>query len=103
MTRTERQLLALKRWKEFGCRATIVAATGFGKSRMALTAMKKVLDKNPLAKVVLIVPTKILQKQWNNHLEEWHLNAEVIVMNTAAKKPFKADMLVVDKIVLCPR
>lgn len=30
MTRTERQQLAIEKWKEAGCRGTIVAGTGFG-------------------------------------------------------------------------
>ena len=97
MTRTERQILALKRWKEHNCRATIVACTGFGKTRIALTAVQKVLDKNPTARIVIVVPTKILKKQWIEHLQSKNLTADVLVMNTAASKPFNCDMLVLDE------
>lgn len=97
MTRTERQLLALRRWKENKCRSVIVASTGFGKTRMALTAIQKVLDKNPGISVVVVVPTKVLKKQWTKHLKDWNLTAEVLVMNTAASKPFACDMLVIDE------
>ena len=97
MTRTERQMLALKRWKEHKFRACIVAPTGLGKTRIALIAISKVVEKNPHAKVVIVVPTKALKKQWEKHLQEWQLEAEVLVMNTAASKPFKADMLCLDE------
>ena len=30
MTRTERQQLAIEKWKEAGCRGSIIATTGFG-------------------------------------------------------------------------
>jgi superfamily II DNA or RNA helicase len=97
MTRTERQLLALRRWKEKKFKASIVGCTGFGKSRTALIAIQKVLEKNPTAKVVIVVPTSALQKQWKKHLIEWNLTGDVIIINTAAKKSFKCDFLVMDE------
>lgn len=97
MTRTERQLTALKKWKEHKCKGTIVASTGFGKTRMAITAIQKVLDKNPGISVVVVVPTKVLKKQWTKQLKDWNLEADVLIMNTAASKPFKCDMLVLDE------
>lgn len=97
MTRTERQMLALRKWKEYKCRSTIVAPTGVGKTRIALTAIKKVVEKNPTARIVIIVPTSALQKQWKKHLKEWNLIGDVIIINTAAKKKFNCDFLVMDE------
>lgn len=97
MTRTERQIQALKKWKEHKCRSTIVAPTGVGKTRIALTAIQRVVEKNPTAKIVIIVPTSALQKQWKSHLKEWNLIGDVVVINTAAKKKFDCDFLVLDE------
>jgi superfamily II DNA or RNA helicase len=97
MTRTERQIQALRKWKEQKCKGCIVAATGVGKTRMALIAISKVVEKNPTIKTVVVVPTKALKKQWLEKLEEWQLDAEVLIMNTAASKPFKCGFLVLDE------
>lgn len=97
MTRTERQIQALRKWKEQKCKGCIVAATGVGKTRMALIAISKVVEKNPTIKTVVVVPTKALKKQWLEKLEEWQLDAEILVMNTAASKPFKCDFLILDE------
>lgn len=97
MTRDERQDLVIERWKEAQCRATLVAGTGFGKTRTAIKAISRVLSKNPTLDVVVVVPTKILKNQWTEELQKWNLNASVLVLNTAAKKPFKCDFLVIDE------
>jgi superfamily II DNA or RNA helicase len=88
MTRDERQDLVIEKWKAAGCRSTVVANTGFGKTRTALKAMQRVLNKAPSAIIVVIVPTKILKDQWIKQLKEWDIPATVMVINTAAKRPF---------------
>lgn len=67
------------------------------KTRLALTAIKKVVEKNPTARIVIIVPTSALQKQWKKHLKGWNLIGDVIIINTAAKKKFNCDFLVMDE------
>ena len=47
--------------------------------------------------VVVIVPTKILKDQWVQQLHDCGISATVIVLNTAAKKPFYCNFLVVDE------
>ena len=64
MTRTERQQTAVKRWLASKGRGTIVAGTGFGKTRCALMAIKALLKKYPLFRILVVVPTDALQKQW---------------------------------------
>ncbi len=97
MTRDERQDLAIEKWKKAGGRATWSLPTGFGKSRTALKTIQRVLNKAPTAIVVIIVPTKILKDQWVKHLQDWNLSATVMVINTAAQKPFHCDFLVLDE------
>ena len=43
MTRTERQQEAIKKWVSNKGKGTIVAGTGFGKTRTALMAIKAIL------------------------------------------------------------
>jgi len=98
MNRTERQLQAVENWKQSKCRATIVAATGFGKTRMAFNAMERVLSKNPNVSITIVVPTKILQDQWLDQLDERGILADVVILNTAAKNHFNCNFLIVDEI-----
>lgn len=100
MTRTERQKLSIKKWKEAGCRSSIVAATGTGKTRIALMTIGLLLPKNPQIKVRIIVPTKVLKDQWETNISEFQLEGDikVFVLNSAAKKPFSCDFLIVDEL-----
>jgi len=100
MTRSERQTLAIEKWKQNKCKGTIVAATGVGKTKTAIDAIQRVLNKNPQARVVVVVPTQILQNQWIERLAKRGLifNIDVLVLNTAAKRPFPCKMLVIDEV-----
>ena len=100
MTRSERQQLAIERWKETGCRGSFVGNTGFGKTRMALDAVERVLLKNPKIAVVVIVPTKVLRDQWIEEIDKRDFsgsNITVMVINTAAKRPFYCNFLIIDE------
>ena len=100
MTRNERQLIAIQKWKDHKCKGTLVANTGFGKTKTAIDAIERVQTKNPNVRVVIVVPTQILKEQWITKLDERGLvfNIEVLVLNTAAKRPFYCNMLVVDEV-----
>lgn len=104
MTRTERQNLAIEKWKAYKCKGTIVAATGVGKTTIALMAIGRVLKKYPEIIVRIIVPTVVLKSQWEEKIESFQLegNIQVLVLNTAARTPFKCDFLVLDKFASCP-
>ena len=43
VSRTERQKICIKRWLAAGGQNSIVAATGFGKTRVALTAIEMLI------------------------------------------------------------
>ena len=99
MTRTERQLLSIERWKNAGGKATIVAATGVGKTRIGIFTIQRVLKQHPESKIVVVVPTDVLRVQWLQELEKWEgAEAEVIIINTASKAPFFCNFLIVDEI-----
>ena len=100
MTRTERQLLGIDRWRDSKGRATLCYCTGVGKTHTATMAIDRVTTKNPNLTIRVIVPTKVLQKQWQNIIDkqQWDLDISVLILNTAAKKSFKCDFLIIDEI-----
>jgi superfamily II DNA or RNA helicase len=63
ITRTERQKQCLKKWLQFGGNATVVAATGFGKTRMAINLIEAFVKRNDESSTLVIVPTQILKDQ----------------------------------------
>lgn len=99
MTRDERQALCVKRWIENKCCGSIVGPTGFGKTSLAIIAIKKILKQKPLYKVLVIVPTIGLKEQWMLILDKngLSLNSDVVVINTAATHEYQCDLLVLDE------
>jgi len=98
--RSKRQELCIDNWKQAGGRATVVAATGFGKSRLAIIAIQRFLKKNHGRKIVIIVPTDVLKKQWDTVLYQYKLvlNVEVKIINSAIKENLSCDFLILDEI-----
>lgn len=99
LDRTERQKEGIDKWIAAKCRGTLQWATGTGKTRAGLLAITRFFNKNPDKKVVVIVPTEVLQRQWIKLLAEagFIFNLEVLIINTAIKKPFEATLLVLDE------
>lgn len=95
MTRTERQNECISNWKKTG-KATIVACTGFGKTRIALNILDRLKKLNPVINVV--VPTTYLKSQWEEKFEEWNIDGEVSVINTAITQTRKCNILILDEI-----
>ena len=100
MTRTERQQLSVKRWLASKGKGTIVGATGYGKTRCALMAIKALLKKYPQFRILVVVPTEALQKQWMGHVNDWgfQFNVEVVIINTCVKHHWMCDLLILDEI-----
>lgn len=63
MDRTTRQKLCFKRWLDGGGRGTVVAATGFGKTRVAMNTIEALLKANDRAFILIVVPTEVLKEQ----------------------------------------
>lgn len=62
------QVEALAEWQTNGCRGIVNAVTGAGKTRLAIAAID-VHRRDPGAKVVVVVPTIELLRQWMAELE----------------------------------
>ena len=99
ISRDERQAQAIKAWAKANGRATIVAATGTGKTRMAMIIIDKLKHSNPDLHTIVLVPTTTLQEQWITELDQrgLSLNTEVFVMMGASKHSYKCDLLIIDE------
>ena len=100
MDRTQRQKICLKKWLEANGKATIVACTGFGKTRIALNLIDAFTTKNPEAQTLIVVPTQVLKDQWIEQIDErgLGLNARVEIINSVIKFNWSCDLLIVDEI-----
>lgn len=99
MTRTERQQEAVRRWIYNKGKGTIEAGTGFGKTRCGLIAIKALLKKYPQLRILVVVPTDALLKQWQGHIDEWgfQFNVEIGIINTVVKHHYICDLLILDE------
>lgn len=100
MDRSERQKLCIKRWLEAGGNACIVACTGFGKTRVGIQTIQRLLRKKPDAQILISVPTDVLKEQWMDELIKFGIfsNCRVIVINTIIKGEWEVDLLVIDEV-----
>jgi len=100
ISRDERQDLCIDNWKKVGGRGTILAATGFGKTRIALKVIKRLIEKKPDASILVIVPTDYLKGQWLLQLAEWNLvqSVKVMIINSAIKATLQCDLMVCDEV-----
>ena len=85
VSRDERQEESRVKWIKSKCRGTLVAATGYGKTRVGLNCIKTILRSYPDRRVIIIVPTTALKEQWTTIIDSNDLtfNCEVVVINTA--------------------
>jgi superfamily II DNA or RNA helicase len=102
MTRDERQDLCIDRWKQFNGKATILACTAFGKTRIALKTISRLLIKKPDYKILVVVPTTYLLSQWVLQVNNWGFNdsVTVLVINTVIKSDHIYDMMICDEVHL---
>ena len=99
MTRDERQDLCVENWiKEGKCRATLICATGFGKTNVAIKASKRFLNKNQNGRITVVVPSEPLQIQWISILKASNIKANVLIINSAIKEIRKTDFLIIDEL-----
>lgn len=99
MTRDERQEQCRVKWIKNKCRATIVATTGFGKTRIAVNCIRTILARYPDFRIFIVVPTTALKEQWESILDfnGFGLNCEVCVINSAIKTKRRVDFLIIDE------
>lgn len=101
--RTARQKECRINWVKNKCIGTITACTGFGKTRVGLDSIEMIVSKYPNFRVLVVVPTDALQKQWKEQLDKrgLGLNTDVLVINTAIKTKRIYNVLVIDEIHRC--
>jgi superfamily II DNA or RNA helicase len=63
------QRKALNLWAKYGYNGSIIAGTGFGKSRCGILAIGKLLEENQ--KALVLVPTNQLQDQFAEEFKKW--------------------------------
>lgn len=63
---------------------------------MGATLLKK---KFPSIRILVVIPTDALQKQWIKELHEWDLdfNSEVVIINSLLKHSYTCDLLILDE------
>ena len=54
----------LAAWEENGCRGIVRAVTGAGKTKLALEAIRRLWERRPQLRVIVVVPTIPLARQW---------------------------------------
>lgn len=98
--RTTRQEECRRKWIQNKCCGTIVAATGFGKTRIGLNCAETIIRHYSKFKILVVVPTDTLQKQWIKQLDERGLgfNCDVMVINTAVKQQRQYHMIILDEV-----
>lgn len=106
MTATERKSLRqeqiVTKWLKI-LRGTLQAVTGFGKTRVAVLIIQKMLTRDPQRTTLVIVPSAKLYDDWTNpttgHLAVYGLTGvTVAVINTAIRHTYQTDLLVLDEI-----
>lgn len=100
LTRDERQALCVRRWLENKGKGIVCAATGFGKTNVAMLVIQKLLTIKPDLSILVVVPSQPLKEQWEGILSYNGIcfNVEVSIINTASQTPKKVDLLIVDEI-----
>lgn len=99
-SRTERQEYGVQKWVDNKLCGTLNWATGVGKTRGGMMAIRRFLKKNPTKSVIVVVPSEPIQKQWNQELIEWNLfeQCSVKTMNDTSTNKYSCTLLVIDEI-----
>lgn len=100
LTRDERQTVCVEKWKQSNGHSTIVGATGFGKTRVALKIIKWLQSLHPEITIIVVVPTTGLQEQWVEELDKFGCSrehVEVYVINSVIKNTHTCNLLILDE------
>lgn len=106
MTRDERQIQSLNAWAIQGYQGCLQAVTGFGKTRVAIMALRGLKKKSLIESATVTVPTIVLKEQWEQELQSFGVAefTKVVVNNTAAMYPegYSCDLLICDEVHTVP-
>jgi superfamily II DNA or RNA helicase len=95
-----RQEEVLQNWISKGAKGIILAATGFGKTRVGEMAIRRCLEKDPSRVVHVVVPQKLIKNQWDEIiiLNNWSTVSCSVINGYIRKKDRKCDFLLVDEL-----
>ena len=77
------QKKALNAWAKAGFCGSVIAGTGFGKSRVGVMAIEHILKLENSNKAMVLVPTIQLQDQFSDELSKWgleHLKSKIDIL-----------------------
>lgn len=99
MNRDERQRLFIDKFRSKKGVGTLLAATGFGKTFVALLLISDILKNKPESTFLIVVPTENLKEQWELKIQQWNLNnCTVQVVNTACNNIKSYTLVVLDEV-----
>jgi len=99
-----RQQQGVNKWGSKGGKGTLWYDVGVGKTYTAILIFQRMLKGNPLAKIVIVVPTDLLRTQWNQslyeHLKGYQNSIKVVTASEVISKGIREDctLLVIDEI-----
>lgn len=83
--RDDRADIGFGKWKLNGGIGTLAYIFRFGKTRVGLRAVKKVLDKNGSVEILIIVPNEVILQQWletNNMYDDLQIDTNLFKIMT---------------------
>lgn len=103
MDRNERQAYQVSEWiTKHKARGYLLAATGFGKTRVAVNAILECNRRDANRTIHVVVPRTPLKNSWlgkDGHIAKNDLkNVQVFVRNTYVKLERSCDLLIVDEV-----
>ncbi len=99
ITRVQRQMECLEAWKQNYGRGTVEACTRFGKTYMAIIAIKQICQAKGHCKVLVDVPLEVNKTHWENEFFEHNIvNCAVYVYNSLQGMEYKCDLFIADEI-----
>lgn len=101
MNRDDRQELCIKKWKEAKGRGIMLLATGFGKTYTALKICDRLVKQQSKTKILVIVPSDNLRKQWLKNVVQFglHFNITIDTVHSLVLKPDERyDFIIADEI-----
>lgn len=101
-SKTRRQNECVRKWIANNGNGTIVATTGFGKTRIALMIMKMIHDKQPDVGFLVVVTSDVLKNQWRDQIEKTDRTlvevSRVETVETVVRNTWTTCVLILDEI-----
>jgi len=93
MNRDERQEENIEKWKSAGCKGTLEACTGYGKTYTAMKAVNRLQDSFSGATALVVVPTNYLEEQWNERISSFGLSGVKVRTIQGMNREYDGDIL----------